>query len=87
MHPILRGSIAAFEGQIEPEQKKKYRKIEQKMLEISAFVMLDGVFGLFSCSMNVVQESVLQCNTRVIGRDACTEKEKALRVPRAVNIG
>ena len=37
--------------------------------------------------MVVVQESVFQCNTRVIEQDAWTETEKALRVPRAVNIG
>ena len=47
----------------------------------------DALFRLFSCSMVVVQESVFQGNTRVIDQDAWTETEKALRVPRAVNIG
>jgi len=37
--------------------------------------------------MVVVQDSLLQCNARVIERDTFTEKEKALRVPLAVNIG
>ena len=49
--------------------------------------MLDDVFRLFSCSMVVVQESVFECHTRVNEQDLCNEKEKALRVPRAVNIG
>ena len=49
--------------------------------------MLDYVFRLFNCSVVVVQESVSQCNARVIKQGPWTEKEKALRVPRAVNIG
>ena len=49
--------------------------------------LLDDLFRLFSCSVVVVQESVFQRNTRVIEQDTLTEKEKALRVPRAVNIG
>ena len=49
--------------------------------------MIDDVFRLFNRSANVVQESVFQCNARVIEQDPSTEKEKALRVPRAVNIG
>ena len=51
------------------------------------FQPLDDVFRLFSSSVVVVPESVFQCNTRVIEQDTLTEKEKALRVPRAVNIG
>ena len=49
--------------------------------------MLDDVFRLFGCSVVVVQESVFQRNARVIEQDTWSEKEKALRVPRAVNIG
>ena len=49
--------------------------------------MLDAAFQLFSCSMVVVQESVFECNTRVIEQSAQTATEKALRVVRAVNIG
>ena len=59
---------------------RKFRKFRH-------FFMLDDVFRLFSCSVVVVQESVFQHNTRVIEQDTCTKKEKALRVPRAVNIG
>ena len=35
----------------------------------------------------VVQQSVFQRDARVIEQDTWSEKEKALRVPRAVNIG
>ena len=62
-------------------------KVEQKTPNISTFSILDDVFRLFSCSVVVVQESVFQRNTRAIAQDTWTEKEKALRVPRAVNIG
>ena len=62
-------------------------KVDKKLPKFSTFFMLDDVFRLFSCSVVVVQESAFQCNTHVIEQDACTEKEKALRVPRAVNIG
>ena len=62
-------------------------KVEQKIPMFSTCFMLNDVFRLFSCSVVVVQESVLKCNTRVIEQDTWSEKEKALRVPRAVNIG
>ena len=55
-------------------------------LEGRIFFLLDDVFRLFGCSMVVVQESVFYCNTRVIDQDAWTDTEKALRVPRAVNM-
>ena len=49
--------------------------------------MPDNVFGCSAVLVVVVQESVLQGRTRVIEQDTCNEKENALRVPRAVNIG
>ena len=62
-------------------------KVDIKFPKFSTFFMLDDVFRLFNCSVVVVQDSVFQCNTRVIEQDPWTEKEKALRVLRAVNIG
>ena len=62
-------------------------KVDKKIPKISTFFMLDAIFRLFSCSVVVVQESVFQRNARVIEQDTLTEKEKALRVLRAVNIG
>ena len=63
-----------------PKSNRKFRKFRH-------FFMLEAVFRLFSCSVVVVQWSVFQRNTRVIEHVTWTEKEKALRVPRAVNIG
>ena len=65
----------------------RWPKVDTKNPKISTFFMLDDVFRLSSCSVVVVQESVFQCHARVIEQDTWTEKEKALRVPRAVNIG
>ena len=62
--------------------------VEKKMVKKSTFFpCLTTPFSVVSCSMVVVQESVFQCNARVIEQDAWTETEKALRVRRAVNIG
>ncbi len=44
-------------------------------------------FLLFSWSVVVVQESVFQRNTLEIEQDTWNANGKALRVPRAVNIG
>ena len=62
-------------------------KLIRKIPKISTFFMLDDVFRLFSCSVVATQETVFQRNARILEQDPCTEKEKALRVPRAVNIG
>ena len=62
-------------------------KVEKENQKISTFYMLDHVFGCSAVLVVVVQGSVFRCHTRVIEQDTCTEKEKALRVPRAVNNG
>ena len=61
--------------------KRTFRKFRHFSMLNEAF------FRLFSCAMVVVQESMFQCNAHVIAQDAWTEAEKALRGPRAVNIG
>ena len=68
-------------------QGKRLPKVEQEIWKFRHFSMPDDVFRVFSCSVVVVQGSVSQCYTRVIEQDTWTEKEKALRVPPAVNIG
>ena len=61
--------------------------VEQNMSKISTFFDAWHRFRLFSSLVVVIQELVFQCPTRVIEQDTCKEKEKVLRVHRAVNIG
>jgi len=65
----------------------RLRTFEPKFQKIFTFCMFGDVFRGFSCSEIAVQESVFQCYALLIDRDTSIEKEKALRVPRAVNIG
>ena len=62
-------------------------KVEQKISKISTFSYVWQRFGSCLCFVVVVQQFLFQCHTRVIEQDTCKKKEKALRVPRAVNIG
>ncbi len=62
-------------------------KVEQQNIKISTFFMVDHVFGCSAVLVVVVQDSLFQCETQVIDEDTWSEKEKALRVSRAVNIG
>ena len=49
--------------------------------------MFDDIFRCSAVHSLSFKESVFTHNVRVREQDTCTEKEKALRVPRAVNIG
>ena len=49
--------------------------------------MLDDTFRVVQLLVVVFEESLFHRNTREIEQDTCNAKEKALRVPRAVNIG
>ena len=62
-------------------------EFEKKILKNSTFLHASAFSRLFTCLMVVVQKSLYQFDTRAIEQDAWSQKEKALRVPRAVNIG
>ena len=62
-------------------------KDEPNILKILTFFHASLRFRLSSSSIVVVQKSMFRFFARVIEQDTCNEMEKALRVPRAVNIG